>query len=98
MHHVAGAHNIAAKGLTNTLMSQTNPKNGNLAGKGFNRRQRNTRLIWRAGAREITRCVGAKARISSMVTSSLRSTFYISAQLSEILHNVVGEGVVIIDH
>ena len=50
------------------------------------------------GPGESTMRSGASASISSTDISSLRTTFTSCAQLAQVLHQVVGERVVVVDH
>ena len=50
MHHLFGTNNFAAKGLTNTLVPQTDAQNRNSAGESVNAFNTDSSLIGRAGA------------------------------------------------
>ncbi len=49
------------------------------------------------GPGEMHRCVGRHSRAASTVSASLRCTLHLGAEHQEGLHQVVGEGVVVVD-
>ena len=98
MHQLGGPNNVAAVGLGNTLMTQTHPENRNTWPVFAHQFHRDARLVGRAGPRG-NHYVRGRERID-VVERDLVVTVdrHALAQLPEILHQVVGERVVIVDH
>ena len=98
MHHAAGAHDAPAELLADTLMTETDAENRNFAGETLVQRQRNPRLVRRAGPwrdYDLPRAhFGDLLKTDFVVAEHLD----LRAQLAEILHHVPGEGIVIVEH
>jgi len=79
-------------------MPQTDAENGNLAGKLVNQRHRDTGFVRRAGSGRdddmIRLQFGNLGQINLVITIHL----HILTQLAQILHQVIGEGIVVIYH
>ena len=98
MFHPLRLDNFPTKYLADTLMSQTNTKNGNLATKLPDDFHGNTSLI---------RCTGAGGNDDAcrvFMTNLIDTDFIIAvnfnflSKFAEVLHNVVGERIIIINH
>src|SRR5262249_20150217 len=93
-----GAHDLAAEGLADALQAEAYAENRELTGHLAQERQRDTGLLWRAGAGRDDDRVGMKRADARDVDGVVAPDGQIGAEFAEILHEVVGEGVVVIDH
>ena len=98
MHHLARTHHVTAKGLANALMAQAHAKNWQLAGKVRDHRQRHAGFGRRAGAGGNHDALGIQRLDLGHGQFVIPDDVNVSAQLGQVLHDVVGEGVVVIDH
>ena len=102
MHELLGPHDGAAKCSTDGLVAQAHAQNWQLAGKVLNGRHRNARLGGRAGAgrdHEAIELPGVEPRLDlSHSDFVVAKHLHLRAEFAEILDDVVGEAVVVVDH
>jgi hypothetical protein len=94
----AGVHDAAAEGLADRLVAQANAEDGNPAGKLANRCQGNPGLRRRAGAGRDHQHGRVKASDLGDGDGIVAEHPDVLPQLAEILDEVVGEGVIVIEH
>ena len=98
VHQLLGVDDLATKRLADALVAQTHAKDGNLAGKALDGGHRHTGFQRRARAggnhQVLRRQAGDIVQADFVVTEHL----HILPQFAEVLHQVVGEGVIIVDH
>ena len=98
MHQPIGAHHFAPKRHRQGLMAQTDAQHRNAPGKVSDGVHRNAGLFGGTGARrdhQPLRTQGLDLLDRELVVPIHAHVF---PQLPEILHQVIGEGIVIIDH
>ncbi|MNZ47220.1 hypothetical protein D3C78_649270 [compost metagenome] len=98
MHDLAGPHDITAKGLANGLVAQADTENRQLAGKVQDSFDGNTGLGRGARTRGNHDALGVQGFDLGDGQFVVANDFNLCTQLAEVLHDVVGEGVVIVDH
>jgi hypothetical protein len=98
MHQFLGVHDLAAEGFADRLVAEADAEQRNLAGEFTNRCQRNTCLRRGAGAGGNHQIVGIEPRHFGNGDGVVAVNLNILTQLAEILDEVVGEAVVIVDH
>ncbi len=89
---------LAAVGLADALVSQTNPQHRRLSAQFGNDLQGDAGLVRRAGARGNNDVIGPQHPDLTDADPVVAHHFYFFADLTQILHQVVGEGVVVVDH
>jgi len=98
VHDMPSADDVAAEGLADALVAQADAEDRDLAGEAFDGGQRDTRFVGRAGSgREYDARRGIFGDLVG-VDLVVAVDPYLFAQLAEVLHQVVGEGVVVVDH
>src|SRR5690606_20505404 len=98
VHHLPGTHHPAAEWLADALVAEADAEQRNPAGKMADGGDRDTRVIGRAGPwrdDDLLRRQRLDLREGELIVAVHP---HVGAQLTEILHHVVGEGVVIVDH
>ncbi len=98
MHQTIGSHHLASKSLRDCLMTKTDAKERNFTGKPLNCGHRNPRFFWctRPGRNyQSLRCQLCNIVQSQFIISD---HFDLFAKFKKILNQVVGKGVVIVDH
>jgi hypothetical protein len=98
VHQLPGTHDFPAVSLADALMAQAHAQNGKLTAQFLYRFHRHSRLVRRARARrddDVVRFQLFNFRHRNLVVAIDAHVF---AQLAQILHEVVGEGIVVIDH
>ena len=98
VHHLTGAHHVAAEGLTNALVTQAHAEDRQLAGKVQDGLDGHTRLGRRAGAGRNHDALRLERFDLSDGQLIVADHMDIGTQLAQVLHHVVGKGVVVIDH
>lgn len=98
VHDPAGADDLAAKNLADRLMAKTNAEDRDLAGEKSDDFFREARIFWCPGAGRDDDPFGPQFL-------DLRDAYFVVAidlelfaQLAEILDEIIGERVVVIDH
>ncbi|MNH13845.1 hypothetical protein D3C81_839810 [compost metagenome] len=98
MHDLAGTYDIATKGLANGLVTQANAENRQLAGKMQDGLDGNTGLGRGARAGGNHDALGVQGFDLGDGQLVIANDLDLSTQLAEVLHDVVGEGVIVVDH
>ena len=98
MHHPFRSHDIATKNRADALLPKANTKYRQLTGEVLNNRHRYARLSRGARARGDTNTRGRFLRYLSERNLVITAHFDFGAQLPEVLHDVPGKGVVVVDH
>src|SRR5690554_5115291 len=98
VHDTPGADNFTAEYLPNGLVPEADAENGNLAGKVADGLHGNPRFIWCAGAWRDYQPLRVKCFDLLHGDFVIAVHLYIGAQFRKILHHVVGEGIVVVDH
>src|SRR5437764_9704007 len=98
MHQVRGADNVAAESFANGLMSQADSEYWNLAGKVADQVDADARFIRSAGARGDHNPLGI--HVFDLVHRDLiiASNFHLAAKFADVLHQVVGERIVVVEY
>src|SRR5262249_20776836 len=97
VHHPFGPHHASPEGLADRLMPQANAENWNLPGKLANGRHAHPRLARRAWPGGKNERIGTPGSYSLHVDPIVAEDFDRRAQLPQILNQVEGEGVVVVD-
>jgi hypothetical protein len=90
--------NFAAKRLANTLMAKTNTQDGFFTDEMLDCLNRYTGFIRSAGTGGNYYLLGIEflhLRDSNLVIAEY---LYLNAQFTEVLHQVIGKGIVVVDH
>ena len=98
MHQLLGVDDLAAEGLADALVAEAHAENRHLAGEFLDQRHRDARLVGRARAGRNHDMVGLERRDLLHRDLVVAEYPHLLAQLAEILHQVVGEGIVVVDH
>src|SRR5690606_21089430 len=98
VHDALGADDAATEGSADGLVAKADAEQRDAAGKMFDGGHRDARLIGRAGARrdhDVARRHGFDAGEIDLVVADHA---HVGAQFPEVLHEVPGEGIVVVDH
>ncbi len=97
VHQFAGADDIAAKDLANRLMAEADAEDWRAAAKLPDDVAADASFVWRAGAGRNADV--ARRQLADFIHTDgvVANDFHFRAQLAEVLNEVVGEGVVVID-
>src|SRR5690348_10156007 len=98
MHQPRGASDRSTKSCADTLMAQTDPQDRAMAGELSQQRYRDTCFGRRAGSggnHDRVRRECARGRNFEFIVAPHD---YVSSKFTEILHQVISERVVVIDH
>ena len=98
MHDVPGADDASAEGLADALVAQADAEDRDLAGEAFDGGQRDARFVGRAGAGREYDAFRGEFGDPVGVDLVIAVDPHLFTQLAEVLHQVVGEGVVVVDH
>ncbi|MNQ80552.1 hypothetical protein D3C85_955370 [compost metagenome] len=98
VHHLAGAHHIAAERLADRLMAQAYTENRQLAGEVLDCLNGNTGLGGCARAWRYHDTLGVEGFDFSYGQFVVADHFDVRTQLTKVLNDVVGKRVVIVDH
>src|SRR3989344_1891704 len=98
VHLLAGTDHLAAQGGTDALVAQAHAQDGQLAGKTLQRGHADTGFGGRAGTGREHQAVGLHG--GDLVEGDLVVAHHLDlfAQFAEVLHQVEGEAVVVVDH
>src|SRR5467141_3616131 len=98
VHDALRAHHLAAKHLPDRLVPQTDTENGHPPGQAFDQFERDAGALGRA--RPGGDDNGARRERLHLVDADLvvADHAHLGAELGEVLHQVVGERVVVVDH
>ena len=97
MHHLARTYNLSAERLGQGLVTETDAEDGDLAREAADGGQEIPASFGVQGPGRSPGGVGRGRAISSRLSSSLRFTSTSCPRAPEILHQVPGEGVVVVD-
>ena len=97
VHQAIRAHHVAAEDFAHALMSQTNAEDGPGGGKLADHGTADTRFRWRARSRRDADAFRIQGRDFFQSNGVVPLYQQSRAQLAEVLDEVVGEGVVVID-
>ena len=97
MHQFPGPHHLPAVNLSDRLMPEADPEDRKLASEGLDYLAGNARLVGRAGPRRNANPRRLQVPQFLHRDGIIPKHFHLRTQLPEILHEVVGEGVVVID-
>ena len=98
VHHPFRSYDIATKNRADTLLPKANTKYRQLTGKVLYDRHRYACFGRGARARGDTNTRGRFLRYLSERNLVITADFDLSAQLPEVLHDVPGKGVIVVDH
>src|SRR3569623_231804 len=98
VHHLTRVHYSAAEGLTDTLVAETHAKQRKYSGIPADDVERHARLVGRTWARRDHDMVGSEAPDLLDADLIIAVHAHIGAELAQILHQVVGERIIIVDH
>ena len=98
MHQAAGRHDLAAEVLHHALMAQANAEHGYPAGKVRDQVQRHARVRRPPGARRDAQVRGLQALGAGNVDGIVAVHHDVGVEHQKRLHQVVGEGVEVVDH
>jgi len=97
MHEAIGADNIASVDLADALMTEADSEDGNDSAHFFNHLAADPRVVRSAGARRYTDTLGCF--LANFIERDLvvAMHLHLRAQFSEVLDEVVGERIVVVD-
>jgi len=98
VHQFLGMHNLAAERFADRLMPKANAEQRNLAGKLADDGERNPGLRRSRRSRRDHQILGIQARDLAQRDRVVAEDLHLLPQLAEVLDDVVGEGVVVVDH
>lgn len=98
VHHLAGANHITAKGLTDGLVAQADAEDRQLAGEVQDGLDGDPGLARRARARGDDDALGLEGFDLGDGHFIVANDLDLGAQLAQVLDDVVGKGVVVVDH
>ncbi|MPN07828.1 hypothetical protein SDC9_155100 [bioreactor metagenome] len=98
VHQRFGMHDAPTEGFANRLVAEADAEQRNLAGEFLDRRQRHAGLRRRAGAGRNDQIVGLEAGDLGQRDGVVAEDFHLLAKFAEIMDEVVGEAVVVVDH
>ena len=102
VHELLRANDLATKRCTNALVPQAHAQNRQPARKVANRRDRDacfSRRAWAGRHHQPIHLARVQARIQLIQRDLvIAKHIHLRAKLTEILHQVVGEGVVVVHH
>ena len=97
VHETVGAHDVAAEVVADGLVAEADAEDGFLTGEGLDHVERHARLGGRAGAGRDEHAVGVKGERLGRRDLVVAEDALLHAQLAEVLDQVEGKGVVIVD-
>src|ERR1035437_1304286 len=98
VHHAARMHDTPAERLADRLVPQAHAEDGQLAGERAHEGHRDAGFVWGARAGRNDDARGRERGDAGEVDGVVAHHLHFFAQLAEILRQVVGEGIVIVDH
>jgi hypothetical protein len=91
-------HDMAAEGLADALVSQAHPENRDSAREALDQRDRHPGLVGRARPGRDNYILGLELGDPVQRDLVIAVHRHLLPQLAQVLHQVVGEGVVVVDH
>ena len=98
MHHLPRAHDFPAERLADRLVPEANAEQGYLAGKLADQRERDTRLVWCAWPRRQDHPLRFHGHGLGDGNFIVAKHAHVLAKLAQVLHEVVGKRIVVVDH
>ncbi|OIQ81222.1 hypothetical protein GALL_370030 [mine drainage metagenome] len=98
MHQLLRMHDFAAESLADALVTKADTENGDLAGEGVNQRHGNAGLVRRARPRRNHDMARRQFRYLFQRDLVVAKHAHVLPQFGQVLHQVVGERVVIVQH
>ena len=98
VHQRLGVNDLAAKSLSNALVAEANAEQRDFTGEVLDRGNRNTGFVRRTGAGRDDKVL--RIQFFDLLHGDFIVAVYqhFFAEFGEILHQVIGKGVVIVDH
>ncbi|MNS38342.1 hypothetical protein D3C72_705880 [compost metagenome] len=97
VHHLTGTHHPGAERLSQGLVAEADAENGYLTGKTGDGRQRDARLVRRAGTGRDHQMAWGKPGYLFQTQLVVAPDHHVLPQGAKILHQVPGKGVVVVD-
>ena len=98
VHHLTRPHHFAAEGLADALVAKADTEQWQLAGEALDHGQRDAGLVGGAGTGGKDDALGRQGLDLFHAQFVVAHHLDLGLELAEVLHQVVGEGVVVIDH
>ena len=98
VHHLASAHHVAAIGLADALVAQADAKDRQLAGEMQDGFDGHARFGRRARAGRNDDALGLERLDLGDGQLVIANDVDVGTQLAQVLHHVVGKGIVVVDH
>lgn len=98
VHHLPRPHHFAAEGLADALMAKADTEQRQLAGEALDNGQRDAGLVGGAGTGGKDDALGRQGLDLFHAQFVVAHHLDLGLEFAEVLHQVVGEGVVVIDH
>src|SRR5690554_1229662 len=98
VHHLGGAHDYTAVGLSDGLVPKTDPQNRQTTGKMAYGDQRNTRLVGCTRARGNHQVAGRQRFYLLQRDGVVTISADFGTQLAQILNDIEGETIIVVDH
>ena len=98
MHEVRGADDASAEGFADGLMSEADSEYGNFPGEMADQVDADARFMRSARAREKRRCVRGASLDFFHGDLIVAANFNLRAQFADVLDEVVGEGIVVVEN
>src|SRR5690606_13623269 len=98
VHGLAGTHHLAAEGLADALVAEADAQDRQPAGKVLEYRHRYPSLVGRAGAGGDDYAFGLQRFDLGHAQLIVAHHLDLGTQLAEVLHQIPGEGIVVVDH
>ncbi len=97
MHQALGADDVTTINLADALVAEADAEDGGGGSQGLDDGAGNSRFIGRAGSGGNADAAGLERLDLREIHRVVANDFHFRPQLAEVLHEVVGEGVVVID-
>src|SRR6266852_1000886 len=94
VHQARRAHDLSAERLSDTLMAEADAENRHLARHLTQQLERDSRFGRRARSRRNYDCAGPQRAHAGYVDRVVALYYYVGAEFTEILHEVVGKRIV----
>jgi len=98
VHQALGVHDAPAKSFADRLMAEADAEQRNLARERADRRRRNPGLRRRSRPGRDDEIVGRKLGDLGKRNRVVAKHLHVLTEFAEILHEVVSEGIVVVDH
>src|SRR5690554_1376896 len=98
VHHLGCAHDFTAVGLSDGLVPKTDSQNRQTTGKVAYGSQRNPRLVGCARPGGNHQVAGRQRFYLFQRDGIVAISLYLGAQLAQILNDIEGEAIIVVDH